>query len=154
MQFRLVLLASSRVAERMETTTASILIHCSDGWDRTAQLSAISQILLDGYFRTIKGFCTLVDKEWIHMGHKFHDRIGVASKNFKVRKSRCHHLFQLQHFFRTRKEVQFLFNFWIVYISWFINSVLLLNSTIVYFCLSLIIFILVVLVTLSPTHSR
>ena len=69
----------------METTTASILIHCSDGWDRTAQLSAISQILLDGYFRTIKGFCTLIDKEWIHMGHKFHDRIGVASKNFKVR---------------------------------------------------------------------
>jgi len=80
---RLVLLASSRVAERMETTTASVLIHCSDGWDRTAQLSAVSQILLDGYFRTIKGFCTLVDKEWIHMGHKFHDRIGVASKNFK-----------------------------------------------------------------------
>ena len=72
----------------METTTASILIHCSDGWDRTAQLSAISQILLDGYFRTIKGFCTLIDKEWIHMGHKFHDRIGVASKNFKVREFR------------------------------------------------------------------
>ena len=87
MSCSLVLLASSRVAERMETTTASILIHCSDGWDRTAQLSAISQILLDGYFRTIKGFCTLVDKEWIHMGHKFHDRIGVASKNFKVKKN-------------------------------------------------------------------
>ena len=100
----------------METTTASILIHCSDGWDRTAQLSAISQILLDGYFRTIKGFCTLIDKEWIHMGHKFHDRIGVASKNFKVRFRRTATGIIVTAF-RTRKEVQFLFNFWIVSIS-------------------------------------
>ena len=42
-----------------------------------------SQIMLDGHFRTISGFCTLVDKEWIHFGHKFADRIGVAAKNSK-----------------------------------------------------------------------
>ena len=39
--------------------------------------------MLDGHFRTISGFCTLVDKEWIHFGHKFADRIGVAAKNSK-----------------------------------------------------------------------
>ena len=80
---RLVLLASARVAERIESSTASILIHCSDGWDRTAQVSALSQIMLDGHFRTIEGICTLIDKEWIHFGHKFNDRIGVANKNSK-----------------------------------------------------------------------
>ena len=80
---RLVLLASARVAERIESSTASILIHCSDGWDRTAQVSALSQIMLDGHFRTIEAICTLIDKEWIHFGHKFNDRIGVANKNSK-----------------------------------------------------------------------
>lgn len=34
----------------------SVLIHCSDGWDRTAQLSAIAQMIVDPYYRTIEGF--------------------------------------------------------------------------------------------------
>ena len=50
---------------------------------RTAQVSAMSQIMLDGYFRTISGLCVLIDKEWVHFGHKFHDRIGVSNKNAK-----------------------------------------------------------------------
>ena len=32
------------------------LVHCSDGWDRTAQLSSLGAMLLDPYYRTIKGF--------------------------------------------------------------------------------------------------
>merc|ERR1711892_16561 len=80
---RLVMLAVARVAERIESSTASILIHCSDGWDRTAQVSGLSQIMLDGHFRSIDGICTLIDKEWVHFGHKFADRIGVAAKNSK-----------------------------------------------------------------------
>jgi len=38
----------------------NVLIHCSDGWDRTAQLSSISGILLDKYYRTIEGFQVLI----------------------------------------------------------------------------------------------
>lgn len=34
----------------------SILIHCSDGWDRTAQVCSIASVLLDPYYRTLKGF--------------------------------------------------------------------------------------------------
>jgi protein tyrosine/serine phosphatase len=37
------------------------LIHCSDGWDRTAQLSALAQIILDPFYRTIKGFQVIID---------------------------------------------------------------------------------------------
>jgi protein tyrosine/serine phosphatase len=33
-----------------------VLIHCSDGWDRTAQLSSLALLMLDPYYRTIKGF--------------------------------------------------------------------------------------------------
>ena len=31
-----------------------VLIHCSDGWDRTAQISSLAQLLLDPYYRTIQ----------------------------------------------------------------------------------------------------
>jgi hypothetical protein len=43
----------------------SVLVHCSDGWDRTAQISSIAQIILDPYYRTIIGFEALVEKEWV-----------------------------------------------------------------------------------------
>ena len=32
---------------------SSVLVHCSDGWDRTAQICSIAQLLLDPYFRTM-----------------------------------------------------------------------------------------------------
>lgn len=50
------------IAEKLRMEGASVLVHCSDGWDRTAQLSATAQILLDPYFRSIKGFAVLVEK--------------------------------------------------------------------------------------------
>lgn len=33
----------------------SVLVHCSDGWDRTAQVCSVASVLLDPYYRTIKG---------------------------------------------------------------------------------------------------
>ena len=53
------------------------VIHCSDGWDRTSQLSAIAQLLIDPFMRTIKGFIMLIEKEWLAFGHKFMDRNGT-----------------------------------------------------------------------------
>jgi len=54
----------------------SVLVHCSDGWDRTAQACSLSSIQLDSYYRTIKGFQALIFKEWLSFGHKFSDRCG------------------------------------------------------------------------------
>ncbi|KAL4630813.1 myotubularin-related protein 8-like isoform X2 [Arapaima gigas] len=34
---------------------ASVLVHCSDGWDRTAQVCSLAAILLDPFYRTIRG---------------------------------------------------------------------------------------------------
>lgn len=34
----------------------SVLVHCSDGWDRTAQMVTLAQLMVDPYYRTIKGF--------------------------------------------------------------------------------------------------
>ena len=35
---------------------SSVLVHCSDGWDRTPQTTCLTQICLDPYYRTLNGF--------------------------------------------------------------------------------------------------
>lgn len=52
----------------------SIIVHCSDGWDRTPQLTSLALILLDPYYRTLDGFIILIEKEWISFGHMFAKR--------------------------------------------------------------------------------
>ncbi len=39
----------------------SVLVHCSDGWDRTAQVCSVASVLLDPYYRTLRGL--MVDTE-------------------------------------------------------------------------------------------
>lgn len=67
-----------------------VLIHCSDGWDRTSQLSALSQICLDPYYRTLEGFIVLVEKDWVSFGHRFRYRSGPlgSDKWFQVENER------------------------------------------------------------------
>lgn len=72
------LLVTSNMIVRHMMAGKSVHIHCSDGWDRTTQLSAMAQLLMDPYFRTARGFCLLIQKEWILFGHKFRDRLGFG----------------------------------------------------------------------------
>ena len=54
----------------------SVVVHCSDGWDRTPVLSALCQLMLDPFYRSIRGFEVLVEKEFCSFGHKFQTRVG------------------------------------------------------------------------------
>ena len=56
----------------------NVLVHCSDGWDRTTQICSLAQIILDPYFRKIEGFCVLIEKEWLSFGHQFAYRNGCG----------------------------------------------------------------------------
>ncbi|KAG8757599.1 hypothetical protein FRC14_001890 [Serendipita sp. 396] len=71
------------VVRTVHIASSHVLVHCSDGWDRTAQITALSQVCLDPYYRTLRGFMVLIEKEWCSFGHKFLDRCGhLSSERF------------------------------------------------------------------------
>lgn len=71
------------IIRNVHVNNSHVLIHCSDGWDRTSQLSAVAQLCLDPFYRTIRGFQILVEKDWLSFGHRFLDRCGhLSSEKF------------------------------------------------------------------------
>lgn len=70
-----VLVCSVTAAQSLQSGV-SCLVHCTDGWDRTSQCTALAMLLVDPYYRTIVGFCTLIEKEFCSFGHKFAERSG------------------------------------------------------------------------------
>ncbi|KAM9319259.1 phosphatidylinositol-3,5-bisphosphate 3-phosphatase MTMR4 [Gastrophryne carolinensis] len=68
--------AGTVVANAVDREERPVLVHCSDGWDRTPQIVSLAKILLDPYYRTLDGFQVLVETDWLDYGHKFGDRCG------------------------------------------------------------------------------
>mmetsp|Transcript_62383 Transcript_62383/g.143706 ORF Transcript_62383/g.143706 Transcript_62383/m.143706 type:complete len:703 (+) Transcript_62383:59-2167(+) len=58
----------------------NVVIHCSDGWDRTAQASSLVMICMDAEYRSIRGFCKVIQKEFCSFGHQFKTRAAVGHK--------------------------------------------------------------------------
>jgi hypothetical protein len=77
----LVLAGSHEMVRLMQVEASSVVCHCSDGWDRTAQLCATAELLMDPWYRTCRGLAVLIEKEWLSFGHKFHDRCGHNDGN-------------------------------------------------------------------------
>ncbi|EFH61057.1 hypothetical protein ARALYDRAFT_317855 [Arabidopsis lyrata subsp. lyrata] len=89
-----VLAGAAWIAARVAMESASVLVHCSDGWDRTTQLVSLACLLLDPYYRTFAGFQALVEKDWLAFGHPFSDRVGMpnisGSGNFDLPRHSSH----------------------------------------------------------------
>lgn len=81
---------SELVARAVGLAGSHALIHCSDGWDRTSQVSALAQVMLDPHYRTLNGFITLIQKDFLSFGHKFRDRNGIqgSEKWFEIENER------------------------------------------------------------------
>ncbi|XP_026289690.1 myotubularin-related protein 10-A isoform X2 [Frankliniella occidentalis] len=54
----------------------TVVLQEADGRDMSCLISSLTQLLVDAHFRTILGFQTLLQKEWIAMGHPFCSRLG------------------------------------------------------------------------------
>ncbi|KAF1388852.1 hypothetical protein PFLUV_G00067020 [Perca fluviatilis] len=84
----LLLKAALLVVNAVDRDHRPVLVHCSDGWDRTPQIVALSKLLLDPYYRTVEGFQVLVETDWLDFGHKFADRCGHG-ENSEDLNERC-----------------------------------------------------------------
>uniref|UniRef100_A0AAR2L7M0 phosphatidylinositol-3,5-bisphosphate 3-phosphatase n=1 Tax=Pygocentrus nattereri TaxID=42514 RepID=A0AAR2L7M0_PYGNA len=78
---RLLLAGAVKIADRIESGKTSVVVHCSDGWDRTAQLTSLAMLMLDSHYRSLRGFQVLLEKEWLSFGHRFASRVGHGDEN-------------------------------------------------------------------------
>ena len=69
--------ASKVVADHLERGDPCF-VHCSDGWDRTPQICALAQLIVDPYYRTLRGFAVLIEKDFCAFGHPFETRHGLS----------------------------------------------------------------------------
>ncbi|XP_058462507.1 myotubularin-related protein 12 isoform X3 [Malaya genurostris] len=77
-----VCLKQSVAAAKMLMNGCSVVLQEINSRDMCCVLASLVQLLLDNSFRTIDGLQTLIQKEWISLGHPFSDRIGhVTDEN-------------------------------------------------------------------------
>ncbi|XP_012259111.1 myotubularin-related protein 10-B [Athalia rosae] len=73
-------LEKSVEASKYLSTGTSVVLQEGDSRDLCCIISSLVQLLLDPYFRTITGFQSLIQKEWVAAGHPFCDRLGHIIK--------------------------------------------------------------------------
>ncbi|KAJ5075926.1 intein-containing myotubularin-related precursor [Anaeramoeba ignava] len=56
--------------EHFQAGIGTIIVH------NTSQVCSLAEVILDPFYRTIKGFSILIEKDWISFGHKFTERCG------------------------------------------------------------------------------
>lgn len=94
--------------------------------DRTAQICAIAEILLDPYYRTIEGFAVLIEKDWCAFGHKFHGKyitlfFPVSFAELFSCTKQIGMVVDKSHLHRLMRNPLFSLNFWMLYISCYCN---------------------------------
>eukprot|EP00929_Paragymnodinium_shiwhaense_P102213 TRINITY_DN65409_c0_g1_i1.p1 TRINITY_DN65409_c0_g1~~TRINITY_DN65409_c0_g1_i1.p1 ORF type:complete len:901 (+),score=109.13 TRINITY_DN65409_c0_g1_i1:69-2705(+) len=68
------------VVDELSIHSCNALIHCSDGWDRTAQVASLVMLCMDPYYRTVRGLFVLIQKEFLSFGHRFRTRLAIGEK--------------------------------------------------------------------------
>lgn len=83
-QLKTIMEATYRIVEVMEFGNSVYLCCPEDNWDRTCQISSLAQLWMDPYYRTIKGFAVLIEKEWLSFGHPFAERSSLFNDSNEV----------------------------------------------------------------------
>lgn len=61
----------------------SILLTEEEGRDLSCLVASLVQVMMDPYFRTITGFQSLIQKEWVMVGYQFLDRCNHLKRSEK-----------------------------------------------------------------------
>ncbi|XP_007895352.1 myotubularin-related protein 12 isoform X2 [Callorhinchus milii] len=71
------------VVEYLEHKNTSVVLVEEDGSDLCCLIASLVQVMVDPYFRTISGFQSLIQKEWVMGCHRFLDRCNHLRSNDK-----------------------------------------------------------------------
>ncbi|KAJ8391588.1 hypothetical protein AAFF_G00087290 [Aldrovandia affinis] len=74
---------SAEVVYMLEGEQASVILQEDEGRDLSCVVSSLVQLILDAHFRSLTGFQSLVQKEWVMAGHRFLDRCNHLKKSSK-----------------------------------------------------------------------
>lgn len=68
---------AAEAAEKIsDVNSTTVVLQEGTGQDMNCVISSLTQILLDPHWRTMHGFQSLVQKEWVVLGHHFANRLS------------------------------------------------------------------------------
>lgn len=73
-QLQTILQIAGAAVDLIDVQGSSVIVCLEDGWDITTQIVSVAQVCLDPYYRSMEGFRTLIEKEWLGFGHRFTHR--------------------------------------------------------------------------------
>ncbi|XP_003246575.1 myotubularin-related protein 10-B [Acyrthosiphon pisum] len=78
-------LNSALIAANKLNRNESVVLQERDGRDLCCVISSLAQLMIDSHFRSIVGLQTLIQKEWVVMGHQFCTRLGHVNSTDSVK---------------------------------------------------------------------
>ncbi|GAB1605003.1 myotubularin-related protein 10-A-like [Argonauta hians] len=67
------------IVEMMSSKKTSVILKEPKSRDLSCLLSCLVQLLFDRHYRTLLGFQSLIQREWVSMGHPFQQRCGFVT---------------------------------------------------------------------------
>nr|XP_008118156.1 PREDICTED: myotubularin-related protein 10 isoform X2 [Anolis carolinensis] len=80
---RLFLKHSAELVYMLDSKRVSVVLQEEEGRDLSCCVASLVQVMLDPFFRTMVGFQSLVQKEWVMAGYPFLDRCNHLKKSDK-----------------------------------------------------------------------
>lgn len=74
---------SAELVYMLESKHLSVVLQEEEGRDLSCLVASLIQVMMDPYFRTINGFQSLVQKEWVMAGYQFLDRCNHLKRSEK-----------------------------------------------------------------------
>ncbi|KAM9586007.1 myotubularin-related protein 10 isoform 1-T1 [Trichechus inunguis] len=74
---------SAELVYILERKHLSVILQEEEGRDLSCFVASLIQVMLDPYFRTVTGFQSLIQKEWVMAGYQFLDRCNHLKRSEK-----------------------------------------------------------------------